>query len=307
MVLYTSIGGMEMVGRTNLIHTIFLYIGMTVALLLKLKELGGISGLQTALPESFFSMGTIGYPKIGSWLIASVLGACTAQAGLQPILCAENEKTARRASIAIAFIVAPFGVLTALLGMIAKVYYPNLSNAKTALPTLLMDLPTIISVIVIVAVFSAIFSTAAPIILSCGTILEKDVFPYFSIEYSVSDGARLNRSKVVTAICGMTCVLLSIGFLYNSRILDIVYFAYAIRGSLFVILMFGIYWKNYEECSAVVAMIITSTLSIIWIMYKHFKGAYPINPDITEVYVAIFSTIVVSLLMSIIFGRSKHE
>ena len=307
VVIYTSVGGMEMVGRTNIIHTIILYIGMIVACLIKLNQIGGIEGLHRNLPTSFFSMGTIGFPKVSSWIIASVLGACTAQAGLQPILCADSEKTARRASLAIAFIVAPFGLFTAFLGMISKTFYPDIQNAKAALPMLLMDLHPVLSVIVIVAVFSAIFSTAAPIILSCGTIVEKDILPFFDILPPKVDAVYLKMNRMITASSGIVCVLFSVCFLYNSRILDIVYFAYAIRGSIFIILLLGIYWKKYTEMSAVAAMIMTSMLSIIWIIYKHHYGEYPIWPALSEVYISIISAIIFSLIFNLFFARKQNE
>jgi hypothetical protein len=70
-------------------------------------------------------------PKVTSWLIASILGACTAQAGIQPILAAKDVDVAKKSALITAFIIAPFGILTALLGMFAKAKHPDLLNAKT--------------------------------------------------------------------------------------------------------------------------------------------------------------------------------
>ena len=125
-IVYTLAGGMTAVGYTNMMHLVFMYGGMILAILLTSRDVGGLSGMQAALPKSYFSFFSVGMPKVSSWLIASILGACTAQAGIQPILAARDVHVARKAAVITAFTVAPFGILTALLGMAAKVKLPGL-------------------------------------------------------------------------------------------------------------------------------------------------------------------------------------
>lgn len=303
VVAYTSLGGMDMIGKTNLLHIMILYLGMVIACVIKVGSVGGVNGLFDKLPQSFFSVTSIGKAKVGAWVVSSILGACTAQAGLQPVLSAKNEKVARMACFVIAMIVAPFGILTATLGMVARVYYPNLDNAKAALPLLLLDLNPVLSVVIIVAVFSAVFSTAAPIILSCSTIMSREVLPKVGFNNKAIKIEVFN--KIVTFGCGIGCVFLAICFLFKSTILDIVYFAYGIRGSLFIILLFGIYWKKYSEKNAVIAMVLTSVMSLVWIVYKHFFGMYPINPYFSEIYAAVLTAILSSVIMGLYEGKRR--
>lgn len=297
VVLYTGIGGNNVIAKTNLVHIVVLMIGMIIALLLNIRQLGW-NRIAIELPDTYFSMGSIGLPKVISWIIASVLGACTAQAGLQPILCAKDEKVAVKASMIIAFIVAPLGIVTALLGMIGRLYYPNLENPKLVLPILLTSLNPVMSTIMMIALFSAVVSTASPIILSCGTIIIKDMLAKSIIYDKCDEHRKILLSRGVTAFSGLICILLAINLASGNTILDIVYFAYSIRGSLFIILLMGMINRKYKERDAIVAMVLTAVVSIFWIFYKTAAGHYPIHPFFSETYIAVL----VALLSSIVLG-----
>ena len=240
VLIYTCVGGMNAIGTTNILHMIVMYVGVIMALFLCF--LSGEDSLKNLLPSQYFSPVSIGYEKLFSWIIASVLGACTAQAGLQPILKAKDEKTAVKASFLIALIVAPFGIFTALLGMYARAIYPNLANAKLALPTLLMNMNPYVSGFVMAAILAAVLSTASPIFLSCGTLITRDL--YGELHNKADDKQLLRVSRIATFTVGVICIALSVFLSRTSTILDIVYFAYSLRGSLFVVLLLGIFWKK---------------------------------------------------------------
>jgi SSS family solute:Na+ symporter len=140
-ITYTLAGGMNAIVHTNIMHLIAMYGGMIFVLLLIGGEIGSIEVFKSSLPDaSYYNWFSIGKPKVVSWIIASILGACTAQAGIQPILAAKDVNVAKKSAIITALVVAPFGIITAILGMMARVQFPELTNAKLALPTLMMSL-----------------------------------------------------------------------------------------------------------------------------------------------------------------------
>lgn len=305
-IVYTLMGGMTAVAYTNTMHLVCMYGGIVLALVLVLPGIGGLAGMRTGLPDAYFSLAGIGGSKISGWIMASVLGACTAQAGIQPILAARDTRVARKAAIITAFIVAPFGILTALLGMAAKVIYPDLENAKQALPMLMMTLNPVAGGIVISSIIAAVLSTVSPIILACGTMVAKDIY-LRKLRPAASDGQILFMSRLVTALAGVMCIVISIVLYDSSRILDIVYFAYSLRGSLFVMLLFGIYWKGMTQKGAVNAMIITAVVGFFWVAYKAVAGRFPIHPAFNETYVSVLSALVFSVLFSVIGSDRKDE
>jgi SSS family solute:Na+ symporter len=303
-IIYTLAGGMNAVGYTNVMHLFAMYGGVILALVLVGRDINGFQALRTALPANpYFAWFSIGVPKVSSWIIASILGACTAQAGVQPILAARDVNVAKKSAIITALAIAPFGVLTALLGMAAKVKFPDLANAKLALPTLMMDLNPIAGGIVLASIMAAILSTVSPIILAAGTMITKDIYQRI-LKPDAEDKQVLFISRLMTGIAGALCIALSLVMYGSTRILDMVYFAYTIRGSMFVVLLLGIYWKKTSENGAIYSMILTGLVGVFWVVFKAITGQYPINPVITETYAAVIAAFVSTIIFSLIFKKT---
>lgn len=298
-IIYTIAGGMNAVGATNIMHLFAMYGGVIVALIAIAMKVGGLDVLTTELdPDVYFNPASIGMPKVSSWIIASLLGACTAQAGIQPILAAKDVKVARKSAFITAVVVAPFGILTALLGMYAKVLFPGLENAKLALPTLMMSMHPVIGGIVLASIFAAILSTISPIILASGTMFTKDLYQKYA-KGDVDDKKLLFVSRLSTGVAGLICMGLAIALYGTARILDMVYFAYTIRGALFIVLLYGIYYKKTTEKGAIIAMIITGLVGLFWVIWKNLTGSFPIAPWLTETYAAVIAATISTLLFSL--------
>lgn len=310
VLFYTVLGGMMAVGYTNILHMAVMYMGSIIAVIVCLTQIGGADQLKTMLPKSYFSMDTIGISKIGSWLTASVLGACVAQAGIQPILASKDIKAAVKSSYLIALLVAPFGIMSALLGMAAKVLFPSLENAKHALPVLLMSMNPIIGGFIMASIMAAILSTAAPIFLACGTLFARDIYLQGKRGEQTDDREILKVSRGMTFTAGVLCIFLALVFYDSQRLLDLVYFAYSIRGSLFIVLLLGIYWKRTSEKAAVCAMWTTGAVGLFWVIYKNITGNYPIMPQLSETYAAVitaFSVVVAGSILTEKINRNKVD
>lgn len=309
-ILYTLAGGMTAVGYTNILHLIFMYGGIILALILSSNNIGGIDNILNIMPkEPYFNWFSIGKIKVSSWIVASILGACTAQAGIQPILAAKDVKVAKKAAFITALVVAPFGILTALLGMMARVNFPDLTNAKLALPTLMMTLQPGAGGLVLASILAAILSTIAPIILAAGTMVTKDIYQRI-IKPQATDQEILKMSRLMTGLAGITCIVLAMLLYGGTRILDIVYFAYTIRGSLFVVLLFGIYWRYTTPKGAISAMLLTSLVGLYWVVYKAIFGQYPIHPWLSETYASVIVAAISTVMFSLVemsFKRKKSN
>jgi len=312
-ILYTLAGGMQAVAYTNIMHLVAMYGGIILAIVLALTKVGGLGVVKATLPESYFGMITIGAPKVSSWVIASLLGACTAQAGIQPILAAKNVHVAKKAAIITAFAVAPFGIFTALLGMIAKTMSLNgtlldtagnvVTNGKLALPTLMMNLPPVAGGIVLASILAAILSTVSPIILSSGTLITKDIYQGV-LRPDASDRNIMKVSRITTALSGLLCAGVAIALNSSGiRVLDIVYFAYSMRGALFVILLLGIYYKKTSEKGAIYGMIATALVGGFWVIYNAITGHFPIHPSFTETYISVLTAFVTTIFFSSVFKK----
>lgn len=304
VLLYTVLGGMKAVGKTNIMHMLVMYVGVIAALFVTLHAIGGFKTLSANLPKSYFRIDEIGWTKVSSWIIASVLGGCVAQAGLQPVLAAKDDKTAMRASYLTALIVAPFGFFTALLGMGARYLYPELANAKLALPTLLADMNPYLGGILIASILAAILSTASPIFLSCGTIFTRDIDEQRRKDRAEKE--KMTISKLSTLLAGIFCILLALGLYRLQKVLDIVYFAYALRGSMFVVLLLGIYGRRINAFFADVAMILTLGVGLFWVIWKTYRGSYPLSPYLADTYACIIVAFLVTAIGSLFFPKKDR-
>jgi len=304
-IIYTLAGGMNAVAYTSILHLITKYFGVILALFIATRDINGISGIIAALPaESYTNWFSIGPSKVSSWIIASILGACTAQAGIQPILVARDVNVARKAAFLTAIIVAPFGIFTALLGMTAKVIFPNLANAKLALPSLMMNMPPVAGGIVMASMLAAVLSTSSSIILASGTMITRDIY-LKKIKPSASDDEVLKFLRISTAISGAICILAAIAIYGNTRILDIVYFAYSIRGALFIVLLLGIFWKGLSSKGAIWGMILSAGVGFFWVIYNAIYGHFPIHPAFSETYASVITALVATYVLSLIFKKDR--
>ena len=314
---YTWFGGMKAVSSTNIMHLFVMYGGVIVAVIMLIQKVGGwegfISGVhdvEAAHGGNYLSMTSIGFPKISSWVIASLLGACTAQAGIQPVLGSKDIPTAKKACIYTAIVTAPFGLFTATIGLIAKVLANQgllldmtgnvLTDGKMALTSIMMSLPPLVGGEVLAAELAAILSTASPIILAAGTLLTKD-FYQVKINPEASDKDVLKVSKITTAFSGIICCIGAIALVENNNVLDLVYSAYSIRGALFIVLIFGFFWKKATAKGACISMIITSVVAVCWVGFKLVFGHYPIASWFTETYAAVLVATLSMIVASLVF------
>lgn len=328
-IIYTLAGGMNAVASTNQLHLFVMYGGAILGLVMAVYMLGGIGDFSSGVKAveaanegtNFFNMFSIGGSKVSSWIIAGILGACTAQAGIQPILAAKDVKTAKKASIITAFVAAPFGIFTALLGIASRVMSHNgnlldlagnnVTDAKLALPTLMMNMPGggLVGGLILASILAAILSTVSPIILSSGTMVTKDIYQRV-LKPDASDKQVLKMSRITTAIAGVICCIGAIALVEMSSVLELVYAAYSLRGAIFVIVLFGIYWKMASQKAACISMVLTGVSAVAWVGVKLVTGAYPISIGsfaITETYVAVGVALVSMLILSLIFKPNDEE
>jgi SSS family solute:Na+ symporter len=313
----TLMGGMNVIAATNRLHLFVMYGGILLAAALTIHRLGGWSSFvesAQALDGDYLSPTAIGGAKVSSWLIASLLGACTAQAGIQPVLAAKDVPTARRACLLTALVVAPFGLLTAALGICAKIMSVNgtllgingtlVTEAKLGLSALMLHLPPVAGGLVLAGILAAILSTAAPILLAASTLLTSDLYGRV-LRPDADDRQLLRAGRITTAASGLLCCLAAIVLVNRSLDLDIVYAAYSLRGAVFVILLGGIYWKRATEKGACLSMVLTACTVIFWTVYKTCCGTYPIAPWLTETYAALIAAVFSMGVCSLLTGRSR--
>ena len=144
------------------------------------------------------------------WFIVMVTQAITAQGPVQIACGARDAKTARKGFLLGGILIFPIGFLCALLGIVAKVSFPDIT-ATMALPKVVMSLNPVASGTTLAALWAADVSTACTILLGAGTLFSQDIYKRF-INPSVSDEKFVTVNRLTIFGVG----LITLWFAFNA-------------------------------------------------------------------------------------------
>ncbi|WP_434778060.1 sodium:solute symporter family protein [Neisseria sp. Ec49-e6-T10] len=175
------IGGLWSSGLSNILSITLIYLGVIIATILSVMNIGGLSELSTQLPVSdhWFSLkGTIPMAVLVGWFVVMITQTISGQATVQLACSAKNDKVAKRGFIWGGIIIFPVGFFCAVLGMVARVQFPDI-QPTLALPQVILALPPILAGIVLSALWAADVSTACTILIGSSTLFTQDIFKRF--------------------------------------------------------------------------------------------------------------------------------
>jgi solute:Na+ symporter, SSS family len=181
-VTYTVIGGQLSVIRTDLYQAIIIYLGIFIGLGLFLPQVGGLDGLRLSLPQDFFSFPVSSQFDWKALLSLLILVGATYVVGpdmYTRLFCAKNEKTAQRATFLSAFSFVPLAFAVVLIGMGARVLYPQISPEQAFPQVISGVLSPWLGGLVLAALVAALMSSADTCLLSQSVILTQDIIKRF--------------------------------------------------------------------------------------------------------------------------------
>ena len=228
VILYTTFGGMIADQISDLVQFIIILVGLAIATPFVIKGCGGWSTIASKLPGDQLSFTKIGWVAIIGYIFNYF---CTFLSGPEMISrfeSAKDEKTAQRASLVSAVLMAAMAIFPTLLGLAALSVSDAIGNPASSSAMMAVTqayAPTIITGIVSAAIISATMSSADSNILCMSTMIINDLF----LPYS---GKKLDGMKEVraTRICNIICcaVAVFISF-FGINIVTMNTFAFAIR------------------------------------------------------------------------------
>ena len=228
VILYTTFGGMIADQISDLVQFIIIFFGLAIATPFVIKGCGGWSTIASKLPGDQLSFTKIGWVAIIGYIFNYF---CTFLSGPEMISrfeSAKDEKTAQRASLVSAVLMAAMAIFPTLLGLAALSVSDAIGNPASSSAMMAVTqayAPTIITGIVSAAIISATMSSADSNLLCMSTMIINDLY----IPYS---GKKLEGMKEVkaTRICNMICcaVAVFISF-FGINIVTMNTFAFAIR------------------------------------------------------------------------------
>ena len=161
---YTAMGGLKAVIYTDVFQMLVLLVGVIfIAVPIGLMQVGGWSGLSAHLAASpdtaaLMDWGAVGWRQAVGWFFAVFPVWFISIAGMQRIVAARDETTARRGFFLTGVPIEwpLFAIGSTLVGMMARMLFPDLQDAELATPTMIVELlPAGLAGVVIAACLAA--------------------------------------------------------------------------------------------------------------------------------------------------------
>lgn len=309
---YTYVGGMHALAITGIIHVATMFLGIGIALYVGLDKISGFESLSVRLtelgsPSNWYNPFSGGVSYALSLIVGGVLGGMAGQASIQPIFAARSVKTARNSAILSSLIIAPFGIMVALLGLVAKTGYfidtAAVTNPKMVLPALMTTAEFIHPVfggLALAGILAAILSTVGPVNFAVVTIATKDIY------HGLINRTAVDQKIVATArrlVILVNFVTIPLAIFIHGAILDAAYVSYAIRAIGAIVIMLGIYRIGWISSDGVRWAFCGGTLSVLFAVLGNRYGWFSIE----ETFVGVGSAILFIVAGNIRSRLGKKE
>lgn len=272
--LYTVIGGLPSVIKTQIFQLFLLIIGSILLSMFGLIKVGGFQGLVDRLPSDFFSVfkspSDPNLPWTGIMLGAPILGIwywCTDQYIVQRILGANDIKSAQKGTLFAALLKTLPIFFFIFPGLIAAVLYPGLKG-DSAYSLLLAGnlLPIGIKGLVIAGLFAALMSSLASAFNSASSLVALDIYPY------IRPNASEHEEVLIGRLSTMLFVIIAIAIVPIIKMIDIHIYIHLqtiqayIAPPIVSVFLFGIFWKKATGQAAIYALMIGGFIGLLRII-----------------------------------------
>jgi len=211
-IIYTLLGGQHSVVRTDTMQSVIIITAIVVLIPLCLNKAGGIVVMREALGGEYFSFPVNSYftwKPLAGYLILVGSTYLVGPDIYSRLFCARDEKIAKRATLAVAVGLIPFSFLITLVGMSARVLFPQISP-EASFPTMINHLlPIGLNGLVIAALLSALMSSADTCLLTTSTILSVDIVNHLA-GGDLTESRMLLISRSFIVVIGVLSLLVAL-------------------------------------------------------------------------------------------------
>jgi SSS family solute:Na+ symporter len=290
VVAYSVAGGMWSITLTDIIQFCIMTVGIFFLLVpLSISAAGGLSGMQEALPASYFDITAIGLQTIFTYFLLFFFGLMIGQDIWQRVFTARSPAIARWGSVAAGIYCLLYALAGALVGTAARVILPDLGSSDNAFARIATEaLPVGITGLVLAAALAAVMSTASAGLLASSTLLANDVY---AGPISRGDHNKVLVSRVTTLLVGIVVLVIS---LIVSDVVGALTVAYdLLSGALFVPIVGALFWRRATTAGALASM---AAGSVVVVIFMVMDGLFANTPIIWGMLASLVVFVVVSLL-----------
>jgi SSS family solute:Na+ symporter len=261
----TFIGGMWSASLSNVLNVVLIYGGILLSTIVCVYANGGLAAISQQLPAGapyFDLVSGVGLKGIGSWILVLVTVNLSLQSIVQISVSAKDIRIAQKGFIIGGLMMIPMGFVAALMGVIAKVAYPE-TSATMALPQMIMSLNPVLAGVTLAALWAADISTACNLLLSAATLFSQDTYKRF-INPTVSDAKYLKVTKLTVLVQGLVTLGLAMTV---SGIIQTIMVALSLTAAFSTIVLFTFFAPQLcRRNSAFYTIIVSLVILVVWQM-----------------------------------------
>ncbi len=298
--VYFTAGGLLTSAWVNVVQLTVKLGGFALALPLALTGVGGWGPVAALQPHpDYWNLWSGGQSGL---VYLAVLGpAFIVSPGLLQKIYGARDDHAVRVGVGLnALCLALYAMVPVVLGMVARVQFPELASPQDALPMVLIyGVPAIVGAIGLAAVFSAELSAADAALFMVTTSLSQDFYRRFvHPEASEVEMLRVTRVTAVTAgILGVAVALVAANVI---TALSIFYTLMSV--GLFVPILGGLYIRRAGSIAAMGAII----AGVGTVAVRHFVFGGATLRGLTPAMAGLAAAVVVFLMLLPVPGRPRR-
>ena len=278
VIAYTMVGGFTSVTATNVMHVLFITIGMAVTMLVVVNNsaVGGFAALfakaKTITGSSgenldLLSMTKVGIPTIIGYIAMYSMTFPTGQEIVQTYCSAKDGATAKLGSLIAGVLSAAYAIVPAIIGLVAYVSIDGFAAGgaqKNALAQAALTFaPAWVAGIVLAAIVAATMSSASGNMIGTATMFTNDIFTPYINKGVKDDSKEVWISRVTMVVVGLVGLVVA---LTASNIISVMMGAFALRSAgPFAAFICGIFYKNVTQRAGFLSIVSGTLVAAVWI------------------------------------------
>ena len=285
------VGGLYGTSLANLINVIVIYVGMVICCIVAVVNAGGMGEITAginALTESttyggpWLSItGGLGLLTCLSYLVSEPGNRITTQSNTVAASAAKSEKTATWGIVIGALCLIPITAIAVVMGLIAKVQFPDINSAQ-ALATVILSLNPAVAALGMVGLWAVTVSTGIVLVMASVQVFCYDIMAPVNMRRA-KEGVDAKRqmdiqSKVVTVV--LSAVMLFCALKAVSIVGTIITVLCITPAFFWIMVSFLWFPKLIKKRSALITQIVAYIFFFAWLFIPAVKAAFP-----TPIYV----------------------
>ncbi len=271
-ITYTVSGGLKADVMTDLVQGVVIIVSLIIVFVTVIVRTPDLAAtIQEIEPERlnpFHNEGSL-LDMLELWMVP-ICGSVVAQELIGRVLAARTPEIARKSALLGGGIYILVGLIPAVLGLLAYKLMPGIENSEHVLPLLAKEhLPTLLYIIFMGALVSAILSTVDSTLLSASALFSHN-FIVPLLPSDIEESSKILSARIMVVICGLIAAWLAIG---AESVFELVHEASALGSTgVFAIMVMALFSRFGGSAAALTAL---GGGLLVYIMGTYYESPYP--------------------------------